>query len=66
METISQFMNAVVEWTMFIICTGIMLICITGVWKWFIGIMVRALHCLFPEIPKKKNRRRDPQGSDGQ
>lgn len=49
-ETIEQFMDSMVRGTLNGICLAFWLLCLVSVWKWFLGVMKRALFCLFPGL----------------
>ena len=40
-EMINEFMDSVVRGTLTGICFAFWLLCMAGIWKWFIGVMNR-------------------------
>ena len=67
-EMINEFMDAMVQGTLTGICLAFWLLCIAGVWKWFLGVMKRALFYLFPGLQiwaenRRKMRKKD-NGND--
>ena len=42
-EMINEFMDSMVRGTLTGICFAFWLLCMAGIWKWFIGVMKRAL-----------------------
>ena len=54
-EMINEFMDSVVRGTLTGICFAFWLLCMAGIWKWFIGVMKRALFYLFRKMRKKDN-----------
>ena len=57
MELINNAMNAVVQWTLIGVSAGFCLLCVAAIWKWFFGVMRKALRYLFPGMRRKKNTR---------
>ena len=49
-EMINEFMDSVVRGTLTGIFFAFWLLCMAGIWKWFIGVMKRALFYLFPGL----------------
>lgn len=48
-------MNALVDGTIFGICFGFWVMVLMMVWRWFLGIVKRFLHWLFPKRFAPKN-----------
>ena len=65
-EMINEFMDSVVRGTLTGICFAFWLLCIVGIWKWFIGVMKRALFYLFPGLQTWAENRRKMRKSGGQ
>lgn len=57
-ETINEFIDMVVRSTLNGFCLAFWLICMIGVWKWFIGVMKKALFYLFPSLKAWADNRR--------
>ncbi len=58
-EMIEKFMDSMVRGTLNGICLAFWLMCLVGVWKWFFGVMKRALFYLFPSLKEwAENRSR--------
>ena len=67
-EVINQLMDAMVRGTLTGICIAFWLLCMIGIWKWFIGVTKKALFYLFPGLKawadnKRKMRVKD-NGND--
>lgn len=65
MEMINTFMNALIQWTLIGVSAGFCLLCVIGIWKWFFGVMRRALRHLFPGLKRKNNTRGDYYDESG-
>ena len=63
-EVINQLMDAMVRGTLTGICIAFWLLCMIGIWKWFIGVMKRALFCLFPSLQAWAENRRKMREKD--
>lgn len=48
-ELLNEFMNALVDGTLFGICFGFWMMVLIVVWRWFLGITKRFLHWLNPK-----------------
>ena len=57
-EVINQLMDAMVRGTLTGICIAFWLLCMIGIWKWFIGVMKKALFYLFPGLKAWADNRR--------
>ena len=55
MEFVSEIMDAMVKGTLCGICISFWLMGLTMIWKWFLGVVKRFLHWLFPKRFSKKN-----------
>lgn len=54
-EFLNELMNALVDGTIFGICFGFWVMVLMMVWRWFLGVVKRFLHWLFPKhFPAKK------------
>lgn len=54
-EFLNELMNALVDGTVFGICFGFWVMVLMMVWRWFLGVVKRFLHWLFPKrFPTKK------------
>ena len=51
----NELMNALVDGTIFGICFGFWVMVLMMVWRWFLGIVKRFLHWLFPKRFATKN-----------
>lgn len=58
MEIIEQIMDSMVRGTLTGICLGFWVLCLAGVWKWFLGVAKRALFYLFPGLKAWSEDRR--------
>lgn len=54
METINMIMDAMVKGTLTGICISFWMFGLAMVWKWFVGVIKRMIHYLFPNSFKKK------------
>lgn len=63
-EMINEFMDSMVRGTLTGICFAFWLLCMAGVWKWFIGVMKRALFYLFPGLQTWAENRRKMRKKD--
>ena len=54
-EFMNELMNALVDGTIFGICFGFWVMVLMMVWRWFLGIVKRFLHWLFPNRFAPKN-----------
>ena len=57
-EMINEFIDMVVRSTLNGICFAFWILCMVGVWKWFIGVMKKALFYLFPGLQTWVDNRR--------
>ena len=57
-EMINDFMEMLVHSTITGICLAFWLIALMGIWKWFLGMMKRALLYLFPGLKTWADKRR--------
>ena len=57
-EMINEFIDMVVRSTLNGICFAFWILCMVGVWKWFIGVMKKALFYLFPCLQTWADNRR--------
>ncbi|MBE5874820.1 MAG: hypothetical protein E7287_10525 [Lachnospiraceae bacterium] len=54
-EFLNELMNALVDGTVFGICFGFWVMVLMMVWRWFLSVVNRFLHWLFPKrFPTKK------------
>ena len=63
-DVINEFMNSMVRGTLTGICLAFWLLCMAGIWKWFIGVMKRALFYLFPGLQAWADKRRKMRMKD--
>ena len=63
-EVINQLMDAMVRGTLTGICIAFWLLCMIGIWKWFIGVMKKALFYLFPGLKVWADNRRKTRLKD--
>lgn len=54
-EFMNEVMNALIDGTIFGICFGFWVMVLMMVWHWFLGIVKRFLHWLFPKRFAPKN-----------
>lgn len=54
-EFMNELMNALIDGTIFGICFGFWVMVLMMVWRWFLGIVKRFLHWLFPKRFAPKN-----------
>ena len=57
-EMINDFMDMLVHSTITGICLAFWIIALMGIWKWFLGVMKRALFYLFPGLKTWADKRR--------
>ena len=57
-EMINDFMDMLVHSTITGICLAFWIIALMGIWKWFLGMMKRALLYLFPGLKTWADKRR--------
>ena len=65
-EMINEFMDSMVRGTLTGICFAFWLLCMAGIWKWFIGVMKRALFYLFCDEKSSVLPFSRPEGLDGE
>lgn len=58
MNVISQFMDFIIRWSLCLICTGICILCLLSIWKWFFGVVKRWMFDIFPGIRSWVEKRR--------
>ena len=63
-EMINEFIDSMVRGTLTGICFAFWLLCMAGIWKWFIGVMKRALFYLFPGLKAWVENRRKVREKD--
>ena len=56
-EMIEQFMDSMTRGTLNGICLAFWLLCLVGVWKWFLGVTKRALFYLFPSLKERADNK---------
>lgn len=49
-ESLNELMEIITHWTLCLVCTGLWLILIAGVWKWFFGVMKKGACYIFPDL----------------
>ena len=66
-EMINKFIDLIVRSTLNGICFAFWILCMIGIWKWFIGVMKKALFYLFPGLKAwadKRKMRVNENGND--
>lgn len=58
-ELLNEFMNALIDGTLFGICFCFWMMIVIAVWRWFLGIVKRFLHWLNPKWFKSKTEETD-------
>lgn len=58
-ELLNEFMNALIDGTLFGICFCFWMMIVIVVWRWFLGIVKRFLHWLNPKWFKPKTEETD-------
>ena len=53
LELLVRFMETAVKWTVVCICVSFWAVGMISIWMWFIGILGKQLHRLFPELREK-------------
>ena len=49
-ESINNFLNIIIQWTLVGVSSGFCLICVIGIWKWFLSVTYRAIIYFFPGL----------------
>lgn len=52
-EILGKYMEAAVEWTFVVICISFWAVGMISIWKWFLAVLRRMLHHLFPGFRRK-------------
>ena len=63
-EMIRQFIDSLVRGTFDGICLAFWIVCLMAVWKWFLGLMKKALFYLFPGIKTWADNRKEKDNGD--
>ncbi len=63
-EMINTFMDSIIRGTLTGICLSFWILGMVAIWKWFLGIMKRALLYIFPGLKTwcEKQRKQDKTG----
>lgn len=64
-ELMNQVMDIIIRGTLCGICLGFSLLSLIGIWKWFLGVMVRGLFYFFPGLEDwVRNRKKVKKNGD--
>lgn len=58
-ELINTFMDSIIRGTLTGICLGFCILGVVAIWKWFFGVIKRALLYIFPGLQTRLDKRAD-------